>query len=230
MWHEIFQHCLQRISVQPLPACLTSLTPKSATGGKRMKRLFLIFSLLAVLALSAVPSFATAITVDGSWHQFNFGGVGSFAGACGGGCPPAINPPAVEQTSSAPWTFSGPAVFTVLDLEHSVDRFEVFDSGVSLGLTSLETAGDTCGSDIGCALGDSHYSRGVFNLGAGPHSITIQMVDSPVGNGSAVLQAAPVPTVTTVTTVTAVPEPSTLLLLGVGLGISGIMNRKRGAR
>jgi PEP-CTERM motif len=186
-----------------------------------MKRLLLIFSLLAVLALSAVPSFASAIAVDGSWHQFNFNGVGTFASACGGGCTPATNPTA-EQLTGPPWTFTGPAVFTVLDLFLSVDRFLVFDSGVSLGMSSPATAGADCGGDIGCALADSHFSRGVFMLGAGPHAITIQMVDSPVGGGSAVLQASPV--------TAAVPEPSTLLLLGVGLGISGIVSRKKAAR
>jgi PEP-CTERM motif len=186
-----------------------------------MKKLLLIFSLLAVLALSAVPSFASAIAVDGSWHQFSFGPVGSFASACGGGCVSATNPTA-EQLTGPPWTFTGPAVFTVLDLFMSVDRFQVFDNGVSLGLSSLETPGGTCDTNIGCALADTHYSRGVFTLGAGSHAITIQMVDSPVGSGSAVLQAAPV--------TAAVPEPSTLVLLGVGLGISGIVSRKRSAR
>jgi hypothetical protein len=178
-----------------------------------MKKLTLALLVLGAMALSAAPTFATAIAVDGSWHEFGFGGVGSFATACTA-CVPTTNPVA-DQGTTAPWTFNGPAVLTVLDLFLSVDRFQVFDNNVSIGLTSAETAGSDCGGDIGVCMGNAAFSRGFFALGAGSHSITIQMVDSGQGGGAAVLRAA------------AVPEASTLPLLGLGLGLLGFVARKR---
>jgi len=109
-------------------------------------------------------------------------------------------------------------VLTVQDLFLSVDRFEVFDNNVSLGDTSLETPGSDCGDDIGVCVSNLAFSRGAFSLGAGPHSITIEMVDSGQGSGAAVLRAA---------AVTAAPEPSALPLLGLGLGLLAFAARKR---
>jgi hypothetical protein len=184
-------------------------------GRRKMKRLGLAFLVLGVLAFSAAPTFASAILTDGSWHEFLFGGVGSFATGCSGSCVPTTDPVA-EQTSTAPWTFSGPAVLTVQDLFLSVDRFQVFDNNVSLGDTSVETAGSDCGGDIGVCSSNVAFSRGVFSLGAGSHSITIQLIDSGAGGGAAVLSAA-----------TAAPEPSALPLLGLGLGLLAFVARKR---
>jgi len=111
-------------------------------------------------------------------------------------------------------------VLTVQDLSLSVDRFQVFDNNVSLGDTSVETPGSDCGFDIDACSSNGALSKGVFSLGAGLHSITIQMVDSPQESGSAVLSAA-------ATAATAAPEPSALPLLGLGLGLLAFVPRKR---
>ena len=183
-----------------------------------MKKLAFAFLVLGILALSAAPTFASAILTDGSWHEFFFGGVGSFATGCSGGCTPTTGPVA-DQTTTPPWTFSGPAVLTVQDLSASVDRFEVFDNNVSLGDTSVDTPGSDCGFDIGVCSSDVALSKGVFSLDAGSHSITIQMVDSGRESGDGVLSAT--------STATAAPEPSALILLGLGLGLLAFAARKR---
>ena len=87
-----------------------------------------------------------------------------------------INPGA-DTTTAPPWTFSGPASLLVLDLFLSGDQFQVFDNSVSLGLTSAPGVTIQCGQvligDIGCALADLDFSRGVYVFGPGNHSITI---------------------------------------------------------
>src|SRR5262245_47314216 len=68
----------------------------------------------------------TAITADGSWHEFLFNLAGTFAVTCGGsGCTPTVNPEA-EQSSAPPWTFTGPGVVTITDLFQRGDRFQLF--------------------------------------------------------------------------------------------------------
>ena len=172
--------------------------------------------LLGFLMVFAVAGSATAgpITVDGPWYEFGVGGVGSAGGDCSA-CSPTV--PASVTAGNAPWTFSGPAFLTVLDLFLSGDRFEVFDNLVSLGLTSAPVQGDDCSGNIGCALADPDFSRLVIGLGAGAHSITISTVASPFGGGAAVFQVR-------------TPEPTSMLLLGSGLaGVAARIRRRRKA-
>ena len=158
---------------------------------------------LAALATSALPMFGDMITPDGSYHEFQFGLGTSAVFSCGGICAPTTNPVA-EQATSPPWTFSGPANVLLLDLFEQGDRFQIFDSGAPLGVTSVVSgAANTCGDDIACAIADLGYSRGNFMVGAGAHSITIDVIWNAEGQtgGAAVFS------------VTTVPEPSTLVLL-----------------
>src|SRR5215468_6483291 len=105
-----------------------------------MKKLVLAFLVLGVLALSAAPTFASAIMTDGSWHEFFFGDVGSLATTCSGTCITTTDPVA-EQASTPPWRCSGSAVLTVQDLLLCVDRVQVVENDVSLSVTSMETPG-----------------------------------------------------------------------------------------
>jgi PEP-CTERM motif len=172
---------------------------------------------------SATLTFADVLPVDGSWAEFGFDLAGTFAYNCPG-CTPTTNPVA-NQSLTPPWTFSGPATLTVLDLFQIGDEFEVFDNDFFLGLTQgvANTGVDACGNDIGCALADAGptgYSEGVFDiLGAGAHSITIEVYQNALGSGggAAVLSAS----------APAVPEPASVALFGTVLaGVVVALKRK----
>jgi hypothetical protein len=75
---------------------------------------------------------------------------------------------------------------TVTDAFQKGDIFEVLDMGVSIGSTStVPTDPASCGSDPVPCLADPTMSHGVFQLGPGPHSITIKATTSPFGGGAA---------------------------------------------
>src|SRR5688572_26416972 len=101
----------------------------------------------AALALSA-PAYAGAIPF-GSWLQFSFSDAGVPAAGCdpadpaGGFCFPSSGTPS-SFLDAPPWTFIAPAqgaVLSITDAFQSGDRFEIFDSNVSLGLTSAAAQG-----------------------------------------------------------------------------------------
>lgn len=173
-----------------------------------------------LLVASSALTFADVIPVDGTWEEFLFGAVGTYATACPG-CTPTINPVA-NRTPALPYTFSGPATIDVLDLFVAGDQFAVFDNSVLLGDTSSVSAASgigSCANDISCALTDSAYSQGIFTVGGGSHSITIETIQNASGfstGGAAVLEAtAPV------------PEPSSVLLFVTAtLGVGGALKRR----
>ena len=181
-----------------------------------------IVTMAGVLALSAGSMFAGIVPVDGSWTEFAFTTVGTFAtGACSV-CGGTTVDPIAAQGINSPWTFSGSAILTETDLFLEGDQFQVFDNGISLGDTSvpLNTGLDPCTNDIGCALGNAGYSSGVFDLGGGAHSITIEVVQDAIGTqggaGAFSVSAA-----------AAAPEPGTMALFAAGLGMLGFARRRR---
>src|SRR5262249_9240157 len=87
----------------------------------------------------------------------------------------------------------------------AIDKFELFDFGISVGSTS-DPSGDrahSCSNDELACLADPQMSHGAFLLAAGDHSITgIHLIGTP---GAAFAIVPPV------------PDPATLALLGAGL-------------
>jgi hypothetical protein len=134
------------------------------------------------------------IAVGGPWNEFSFGGTGSLTRGCapadpgGSGCVPSSSGNS-HFVGAPPWTFVAPSdglTLTVTDAFQKGDIFEVLDMGVSIGSTStVPTDPASCGSDPVPCLADPTMSHGVFQLGPGPHSITIKATTSPFGGGAA---------------------------------------------
>jgi hypothetical protein len=160
---------------------------------------------------------AGPIAVD-TFYQFGFTTVGAPAVGCdpadpsGEFCTPSSGT-ATTFLDAPPWTFTAGAAgatLNVTDAFASGDRFEIFDFGASLGLTSASLPGFDCGDDPVPCLADLNMSHGLFALGAGNHSITIELAAGEPGAGYLLARGdlAPPPPV---------PEPAALSLLAAGL-------------
>jgi hypothetical protein len=175
---------------------------------------------LAGFGFVAPKANAVPITTN-TWYEFGFNGSGGdpLLG-CDLTCIPATNAPdghPIVLVGDPAWTITSatPLQLFVQDLFLSADRFQMFNNLVSLGTTSVNTAGSDCGSDITACIANLAFSRGTFLLPAGVTSITgIHTVGAA---GTAVFQLTPVAT----------PEPSSLAVLGaavlalaVGLGLA----------
>jgi hypothetical protein len=137
---------------------------------------------------------AGPVAVGGPWNEFSFTAAGSLAKGCapadssGLGCVPSSSGNS-HFAGAPPWTFVAPSdgvTLTVTDAFLKGDSFEVLDSGSPIGSTSsVPTSSTDCGSDPAVCLTDPTVSHGVFDLGPGPHSITIKALTSPFGAGAA---------------------------------------------
>ena len=131
--------------------------------------------------------------IGGPWLEFAFTAVGVPATGCfpadpaGPGCAPSSKGNSLF-VDAPPWTFTAPpagVMLTVTDAFLNGDVFRVFDSAVAIGDTSAVAAGGSCGNNPKTCLADPLTSSGTFQLGAGPHSITISPTVSPFGGGAA---------------------------------------------
>ena len=172
----------------------------------------------------ATPAFAGPIAVD-TYYEFGFGDVGDPATGCdpadpaGPFCSESTGTPTTFLTA-APWTFTSGATgstLTVTDAFLSGDRFQIFDFGIPVGLTSAPAAGFDCGDDPVPCLADSNMSHGSFVFGSGVHFIAIRVVEGGFGSGYLLLQDGGAE---------AVPEPATLVLLATGAG-AALYRRRR---
>jgi len=133
---------------------------------------------------------AVAVSPNGPWYEFLFTDIGVDAGACSINCTPSSGLNSVYAPDS-PWTFECPAEgcwLTVTDAFLNGDEFEIFDNSVSIGNTSEVAPTGICEPDEtdpeDCLI-DNNSSSGMFVLGPGSHSITIQPTISPFKLGAA---------------------------------------------
>jgi PEP-CTERM motif len=198
-------------------------------AGTRYKWLMIVVLLIALGMGLGVPSIASATPALGPqpWGEFQFGTPPDAAVACFG-CVPSAGGNSFFL-DAPPWTFSGPAILVVTDAFIAVDRFQVFDNLVSLGLTSAPSgvtpaqcdagpAGDTS-NPVFC-FQDANYSHGVFALGDGSHSLTINHT---AGIAGAAYFCAQGPSNCGVK----LPEPSAMFLMGSGLVGLAAWGRRR---
>ena len=187
----------------------------------------LIPKMLLGLGLMALPALCSPIVMN-QWYTFGWSGApttpglggspfGPYTGTlgtviAGTTCSPGPAP------CTDPWTFTGAANLVLQDLFYDGDQFQVFDFGSSIGTTSVPANdGTLCGASpandpAGCS-GNAKFSSGTFALGSGSHSITISVIaETPnTTSGAAVFELTSV-------TQPSVPEPTTLSMMGLGLG------------
>lgn len=156
-----------------------------------------LFVAIAALFLGQAPltADAAAISTD-TYYSLGFEGVGSnIIGTASGGFTHCTNPSCVASPagSSFEFTLASAGVLTILDLFISFDEFDIYNFGSLLGSTTASTRGGDCGSDFTCALADTRYSRGVFNLAAGSYSISGIQTAGTSGAGALIVETSPVP-------------------------------------
>jgi len=166
----------------------------------------------ALLSLTFAGAASSATIAVNQWYGFAFSGVGKPISE-GIGITNPRNPRSISAPAG-PWTFTldRAGTLTVLDLFVSSDRFRITNFGTILGETSMNAPGGTCGSDITCGLADSSYSRGVFKLAAGDHSISGVQTAGTAGAGAFLVEVAAIP----VPAAGFLLVPGLLLMAGVG--------------
>jgi hypothetical protein len=172
--------------------------------------------MLVATLLAFAPPLSAGPIQPNAWLEFAVSDPGIDATGCdpndpaGAFCIPSGGTP-TQFLDAPPWTFTAPASgasLTVTDAFESTERFELFDFGSSLGLTSAPAAAAVvdCADDPVVCLGTTGMSVGSFALAAGAHSITVVPTLSQGGAGYLMVTAAAV-----------VPEPGVLALLAIAL-------------
>lgn len=172
-----------------------------------------------VVALAGIGAAqATAVNlVAGNWYDFNVDDALAPAAA-----PLAWIDYADNSLLSFQFTIAtgNTGKLTVVDAVTAGEAFVVFSNGSTLGTTTFTgTSAVNVGYDYDAALANPAFSRGIYTLQAGTYAITGRMVPSPDGinvtQGGLRLDVTPV------------PEASSLAMLLAGLGVVGLIARRR---
>jgi hypothetical protein len=179
----------------------------------------------AIMAMAKISSASPAVGLDPlrPWGEFAFVGLGSTSVCV---LCTASNGNNSFFLGAPPWEFAGSGFLIVQDAFFRGDQFEVFDGIDSIGLTSNPGLiddpidGPGCGSNPAICFLDPNSSHRIFALGDVAHSFTIEVVQAPFGRGAAYLcidSGQGECGVGPIGGDQEVPEPTSMLLLGLGL-------------
>ena len=184
---------------------------------------------LGLLVVSAVPALAGSYNVGGGWEQLYFwADVAAPDPAYGYGGEDIDG----DAPFNDPFTFSLAAdgILRITDVWESGDYFRIWDNGSIIGETpNVPWQLGEVESDPDLAFGNPGLSWGEFALGAGDHSLQFQNVLFEDG----ITGTPPGPDLASDAyfrvdrAVAPIPEPGTLALIGLGLGVAGIIARRR---
>lgn len=174
-------------------------------------------SLLVLALIASQASQAANLSADGSWQAFDVDNLIASSG----------NLEWIDLDGNAlsfDFTLSQAAYLRVVDGGFAGDRFQIFDHGNLLGITSeaSQSYPTSLGLDFDAAWANAAYSQGTFLLSAGSHSITGWLSTSALDDLSSPINA----TVGAVS-LTAVPVPAAAWLYLTGASLLGALSRRK---
>jgi hypothetical protein len=184
--------------------------------------LYLAAALLTIntATVQANPVFysqAIQIVADDQWHSFDVDELLSNSENL-----PWIN--LDGESIGFEFTLNQAAYLSVVDAGFAGDSFTIYDNGVLLGQTSaaVNNYPDSLGLDFDSAISNDNYSRSVYLLNPGVHSVYGFLSQSALDDLQNPLNA----TVGAVR-LTAVPLPAAFWLFSAGLTLTGLVSRRK---
>jgi hypothetical protein len=170
---------------------------------------------LGLLGGSAGPVQAAPIGIDAPWQLFQWHDA-----------PGAWNDEGAFIYSAASWT-----TVQVTDYRVTGDRFEIYDEGLFVGMTSPPSTIWDYTDDIDVAYADPRWSSGEFLLGPGAHALTIRTVwtaplEMPGGGWQRNADGTGAIKVNTSDYIPTVPAPAAVLLAALGTVLAGWQRRR----
>jgi len=150
-----------------------------------------ILGYVALVAVTAAPSYASSVATDGTWYNFKTAVGVDYGAGIGFASNHTSASGFYSDPGTAPWTFTATGAgvnLTVVDGGEAGDIYYVWDFGILVGSTSFADATNpgsySCGDFPEPCYADPMISKGVFPLAPGPHSITISVRSSPYPNST----------------------------------------------